>query len=95
MITATDLFTKFVCAKAIVAQNAETVAKFLVIEVFPRYGIPHRLLSDQGTPFINQLNREVLALFNVKKLTTTAYHPQTNGSCERFNGSLDDEHVCG
>ena len=34
IITATDLFKKFVVAKALPAQNAEVVAKFLVFDVF-------------------------------------------------------------
>ena len=30
----------------------------------------------------------VLHVFHVKKLNTTAYHPQTNGLTERFNHTL-------
>ena len=46
IITATDLFTKMVCAKPIVAQNSESVAKFLVFDVFLKYGVPHKLLRE-------------------------------------------------
>ena len=46
------------------------------------------MLSDQGTPFLNKLTTELYALFNVKRLTTSGHHPETNGSCERFNQSL-------
>ena len=88
IITATCLLTKFVWAKALPAQNAEAVARFLVFDVFLRYGILQRILSDQGTPFHNQLTTEILKLFNVKRLSTSAYHPQTNGTCERFNATL-------
>ena len=88
IITATDLFTKWVCGKAIAVQNAETVARFLVFEVFLRYGVPHKILSDQGTPFCNLLTKAIFKLFNVKKLTTSGYHPQTNGQRGRFNGTL-------
>jgi hypothetical protein len=69
-------------------QRAATIAKLLVEEVFLIYGFPASLLSDRGTNFLSDLLSSVLTLFHVKKLSTTAYHPQTNGLTERFNATL-------
>ena len=41
-----------------------------------------------GTSFENLLFQEICDQAKVKKLQTTAYHPQTNGQCERFNKTL-------
>lgn len=69
-------------------QTASTVANIIVNEIFPRYGFPKSLVSDQGTNFMSELSTELYNIMNTKKLTTTAYHPQTNGMVERFNGTL-------
>jgi len=65
-----------------------TCAKILVEQIVCRYGAPRRLLSDRGSPFISQLAQEVYRLLDIYKLSTSAYHPQTNGVVERFNSTL-------
>ena len=57
-------------------------------EYFSRYGFPDALLSDRGTQFQSREFMNYLDNFGVKKLSTTAYRPSSNGICERFNGSL-------
>ena len=52
------------------------------------YRIPENLLSDHGHNFESKLIEELCALTQIKKLQTTPYQPQTNGSCERFNRTL-------
>ena len=51
-------------------------------------GLPNEILSDCGAQFTSDLMREVCRLLSIKQLTTTPYHPQTNGLVERFNGTL-------
>ena len=66
-------------------QKAETIARLFVEGVVCRHGAPEELLSDRGTNFLSNLVLEVCMLFDVKKLNTSGYHPQTNGLCECFN----------
>jgi len=47
-----------------------------------------KLLSDQGTEFLNNLIEEFLKLNNVEKRTTSSYHPACNGKNEKTNGVL-------
>ena len=44
--------------------------------------------SDRGTQFESALFAELCATFGVDKTRTTAYRPQANGKCERFNRTL-------
>ncbi|XP_055351568.1 uncharacterized protein LOC129597891 isoform X2 [Paramacrobiotus metropolitanus] len=88
ILVVTDLFTKYVLAGAFPVQSAMTVAKFLVFEVFLQHSFPLRILSDQGTPFVNQLTSDLYKVLEVKRVTTSGYMPQTNGSCERYNQTL-------
>ena len=88
VLVVTDYFTRWPMAFAMRNQKASTIATILVEQVFCQHGYPATLLSDQGTNFLSKLVAAVLALFAVKKLTTSAYHPQTNGLTERFNHTL-------
>ncbi|POM61690.1 LOW QUALITY PROTEIN: Gag-pol fusion protein [Phytophthora palmivora] len=57
-------------------------------EVVSRHGVPERLLSDQGSNFISDLARSLYETLGIKKVSGAAYHPQTQGLVERFNGTL-------
>ena len=85
-----DYFTRWMEALPIPNQEAETVAKQLVDEVFLRYSVPEQLHSDQGRQFESELVREVCKLLNIRKTRTTPYHPQCDGLVERFNRTLLD-----
>ena len=83
-----EYLTKWVEVFAIPNQRAETIARLFVEQVICRYGVPSRLLSDRGSNFLSDLMRQVCRIMGVKKVNTTAYHPQTDGLVERFNRSL-------
>ena len=54
----------------------------------PVFGVPEALLSDRGTNLLSHLMTDVCKLLGVRKLNTTAYHPQCDGAVERFNRTL-------
>lgn len=53
-----------------------------------RHGTPQQLLTDQGTNLVSRLMKETCRILNIRKLTTTAYHPESNGAVERLNKTL-------
>ena len=71
-------------------QTALTIARLLVEHVIPRHGVPRELLSDWGAAFLSALLRDVSKLMGLRKVNTTAYHPQGDGLVERFNRTLTD-----
>ena len=73
----------------------ETIARLLMEHIICRYGVPLELLSDRGADFLSELVTEVCRLAGIKKLNTSAYHPQTDGMVERFNRTLTDVVVHG
>ena len=83
-----DYLTKWPEVFATQDQSALTIAKLFVQEVVCRHGVPAQLLSDRGKAFLSQLMMEVCRVLGVKKVNTTAYHPQTDGLVERFNRTL-------
>jgi hypothetical protein len=83
-----DRLTKWPEAFAVPNQDSETIARLLVQEIIPRHGCPRTLLSDRGAPFLSKLSKSIYELLAIKKLNTTAYHPQCNGLVERFNHTI-------
>jgi hypothetical protein len=60
----------------------------MVDGVICRHGVPERLLTDRGTNFTSEQARSLYETLGIKKLFGEAYHPQTQGLVERFNGTL-------
>lgn len=56
--------------------------------MFSRAGILREILTDQGTPFMSKVTKELYTLLKIKHLKTSVYHPQTDGLLERFNKTL-------
>ena len=71
-------------------QTAHTIARTLVEGIISRHGVPTEVLSDRGRNFLSDLMREVYHLMGIHKVSTTAYHPQSDGLVERFNRTLTD-----
>jgi transposase InsO family protein len=46
------------------------------------------ILSDQGPQFNSDLMKQFHALCGTKAIRTAPYHPQANGTVERFHGTL-------
>lgn len=61
---------------------AKVIAKELFM-LFNQVGVPSKILTDQGTPFMSRLMAHLCHVLKVK-----VYHPQTDGLVERFNQTL-------
>ena len=83
-----DLFTKWPFVFAAPDQKSQRLVQLLVGEIIPMFGVPEALLSDRGTNLLSHLMMDVCKLLGIRKLNTTAYHPQCDGAVERFNRTL-------
>ena len=83
-----DFRTKWPFAFPMPDQKAKRIAEVLVNEVVPVFGVPEALLSDRGTNLLSHLMLDVCRLLGIKKLNTTAHHPQCHGMVERFNRTI-------
>ena len=88
LCVAMDYFTKWPEVCALPNHEAETVAEFLVTQVFTRFGVPGELHSDQGPEFESKVFQESCRLLGVRKTRTTPLHPQSDGMVERYNATL-------
>ena len=53
------------------------------------WGLPRAIISDRDAKFMSELWTSLFKALNVKMLTSTAYHPQTDGQSERTNQSVE------
>ena len=82
ILTVMCLGTRYPYCVPLKRVDSELVAEGLM-DVISHTGIPKELLSDQGSVFMGRVTTQLCQLLNIKKLNTTAYHPQTNGVLER------------
>jgi transposase InsO family protein len=58
----------------------EGAGQLLLDNFYKRFGLPDKMLSDQGPQFAAKAFHELLKLLGIKSNLTTAYHPQTDGA---------------
>uniref|UniRef100_A0A2N9I7Z0 RNA-directed DNA polymerase n=1 Tax=Fagus sylvatica TaxID=28930 RepID=A0A2N9I7Z0_FAGSY len=88
ILVATEYFTKWVEAIPLRKATGAAVANFIREHIITRFGIPYKLITDNGTPFINKDVREMLEHYRVKHRRSTPYYPQGNGQAEATNRML-------
>ena len=52
------------------------------------FGVPHRILSNNGTQFTSKKFENFCERHAIKHYRSSAYHPMTNGQVERANGII-------
>ena len=82
-------FSKWCEAFPMKTAGAPEVAKLLYNEIICRYSAPTTLLSDRGSNFMSKLISELCKLFQITRVHTSSYHPQTNAACERMNSYIE------
>lgn len=84
----TELFSKLSREVVVTKTKATHIATIsLDCWVIP-YGIPSYVLTDIGPQIVAMFLASICAFLGIKKLTSTSYHPQTNGQTERYNKEI-------
>ena len=87
VLTLIDYATRWVEAIPLRDITSQAVSEAL-LTIFARVGLPEEILSDGGPQFVSQVMELVLQTLGIKHSVSTPYHPQTNGLCERVNGTI-------
>ena len=94
-----DTYTKVATVKLYDRKIALVAADMLndrVVPMYDNYGIPlMRILTDRGTEYCGSREHHefqlYLAIEDIDHTKTKAKSPQTNGICERFHRTMQDE----
>jgi hypothetical protein len=69
--------------------TAEGVATLYLHHVYPRFGIPNKVISDRDTQFTSKFAKGLNMALGIQSNMSMAYHPQTDSQSERTNQSLE------
>ena len=75
ILVATEYFTKWAEVVPLRKATRGAVANFIKENIIVRFGVPHRIISDNGTPFVNSDVRRMLEFYQVKHHRSSPYYP--------------------
>ena len=88
ILTAIDVFTRYLFAVPIKKADAVSVARTLV-GIFMRHTyLPVIILTDQGSVFLSQLFKELTRILEIRLKHASVKHSQTMGTVERAHAAL-------
>ena len=90
IIAFVDWYSGWPEAFAVPDKTAETIAHLIINEIFPRFGCPLELVTDNGTENCNKVVKETLEVLNIHHVRTSYYSPQSNSRVERLHLTLHD-----
>ena len=83
-----DSLSKWTTLIPLKNQKAETIAWKYYKHVLSIFGAPSTLISDRGKNFLSAIVTNLSKLFQIGRLRTSKYHPQTNSTAETVNKTL-------
>ena len=68
--------------------DANTIVRFIQINILTRFGAPKTIISDEGSHFVNKLFAKLMSRYGVKHVMELTYHPQSNGQVKISNREI-------
>src|SRR3954466_16086738 len=87
LLVAIDKFSKWIEAKPIKKADGATALKF-VIDLVVTFGLPHSIITDNGTNFAHGELKEYCREEGIRLDLAFVSHPQSNGQVERANALI-------
>nr|CAE02527.2 OSJNBb0003A12.14 [Oryza sativa Japonica Group] len=87
LFVAIDKFSKWIEAKPVVTITADNARDFF-INIVHRFGVPNRIITDNGRQFTGGVFKDFCEDFGIKICYASVAHPMSNGQVERANGMI-------
>src|SRR5213075_377820 len=84
LFVAIDKFTKWIEAKPVATITAARAKEFFQ-DIVVRFGVPNRIITDNGTQFTGSEFKDWCEEIGIKICYASVAHPQSNGQVERAN----------
>jgi transposase InsO family protein len=88
ILVATDYFSRWAEAIPLREVKSDNVINFLKRHIIYRFGIPRRIMSDNGKAFTSTKIARFASKYKIEWNCSTSYYPQANGLAEAFNKTL-------
>lgn len=83
-----DYFTKWVEVASYTNVTEHVVAHFLKRDIICRYGIPKKIIIDNGLNLNNKIMKELCKIFKIEHHNSSPYCPKMNGAVEATNKNI-------
>ena len=97
LFTIVDVGIRFANAIPLKTLTAEEfLIQLINHHIYNKYGYSKKITSDNGRQFTSKLFTSFCKDQNIYFIRTSPRHPNSNGICERFNGTISDmiKHSC-
>ncbi|KAL5567548.1 hypothetical protein UlMin_024123 [Ulmus minor] len=88
VVVAIDYYTKWVEAEPLSEITEARTTSFVWKNIVCRFGIPHSLVSDNGTQFDSTGLKKLCSELGIRKHFASVAHPQSNGQVEAVNKTI-------
>jgi len=88
LVVAIEYFTKWIEAEPVAQITTHKVQHFVWKNIVCCFGVPRRLVSENGTQFASQQLGKLCTEVGIKQVFASIEHPQTNGQVESGNRVL-------
>jgi transposase InsO family protein len=83
ILTFQDDLSKYVTGVLLHQQDKETVVREFVLHIILKHGTPCVVQTDQRSNFLSEVFKNICKLLRIKKIQSTAFLPESQGSLER------------
>ena len=91
LLVGVDYFTKWIEAEPLATITAKKIQNFVWKNIIYRFGVPHTIVTDNGRQFIDRELANFYEGLNIRHVTSSVEHPQTNGQAESANKVILNE----
>jgi len=88
ILVAIDYFTKWIEAASYVNVTQNVVTRFMKNNIICRYGLPERIITDNGSNLNNKMVDKLCDQFKIHHHNSVPYRPQMNGAVEAANKNI-------
>jgi hypothetical protein len=88
VLVACDYFTKWIEAIPLSNIKQGDVRKFIWENIITRFGLPKRLITDNGTQFVGKDIKAFYTLWKIEHSRSAPRYPQCNGQAEAANRQI-------
>jgi len=85
LVVAIEYFSKWIEVESVTQIKAHKVQHFVWKNIVCRFGIPKRLVTDNGTQFASQQLGKLCTELGIIQVFALVEHPQTNGQVKFAN----------
>ena len=88
ILVAIDYFTKWVEVASYANITEPVVVRFIKNNLICRYGVPSKIITDNGSNLNNRMMKEMCAEFKIEHHNSSPYRPKMNGAVEAANKNI-------